>query len=493
MQKYFPRLSGLEWLLILGMSLLYLLVTFYNLTSFPIFVDEAIYGRWSQIALHDAAWRFISLTDGKQPLFMWMTMPMFKLFADPLLAIRSTSVFSGLLTTLGLFYAGYLLKGKRLGYLAMILSIFIPFLFFYNRLAVVDAMLTAFGIWLFSLGLILAKEKRLDLALIVGAVLGLSLLVKSPAKIFLFLLPLGYLTNQDKESWNKSQVLKYLGLFIVIFVVSSAIYSIQRLSPFMYIIEQKNSDFTLPVREILASPTRLWQNTYNTLRWLGFYITWPALLAAALGIFRFFQKSWRTALYTASWLVLPLAAEIAIATLYRSRYIVFVTPIIILFAAYFLDSLKNKLAYILLAVLLILPGFFVVSAVFNPVETPLLSDDADYLDGWSSGMGLREISDYLISEAKTGSQPVYVMTEGTFGLLPHGLELYSYGVSGLAIEGIWPLNEIPPASLLAKKAEGFTVYFLLNNTQVDVTPSGLTEVLSVKKRNDSYIRLYRLN
>ena len=84
MQKYFPRLSGLEWLLILGMSLLYLLVTFYNLTSFPIFVDEAIYGRWSQIALHDAAWRFISLTDGKQPLFMWMTMPMFKLFIDPL-------------------------------------------------------------------------------------------------------------------------------------------------------------------------------------------------------------------------------------------------------------------------------------------------------------------------------------------------------------------------------------------------------------------------
>jgi len=60
----------------------------------------------------------------------------------------------------------------------------------------------------------------------------------------------------------------------------------------------------------------------------------------------------------------------------------------------------------------------------------------------------------------------------------------------MEIEG---LSFVETLRLLAKKAEGFTVYFLLNNTQVDVTPSGLTEVLSVKKRNDSYIRLYRLN
>lgn len=36
-----------------------------NLTLLPIFTDEAIYIHWTQIAEGDAAWRFISLVDGK--------------------------------------------------------------------------------------------------------------------------------------------------------------------------------------------------------------------------------------------------------------------------------------------------------------------------------------------------------------------------------------------------------------------------------------------
>ena len=47
---------------------------FANLTALPIFTDEAIYIRWSQIGAQDANWRFISLTDGKQPMFTWIMM-----------------------------------------------------------------------------------------------------------------------------------------------------------------------------------------------------------------------------------------------------------------------------------------------------------------------------------------------------------------------------------------------------------------------------------
>ena len=55
-----------------GMLLIgYIVMRTVNLTKFPIFSDEAIYIHWAKVAWHDAAWRFISLTDGKQPLQTW--------------------------------------------------------------------------------------------------------------------------------------------------------------------------------------------------------------------------------------------------------------------------------------------------------------------------------------------------------------------------------------------------------------------------------------
>src|SRR3989344_8437042 len=96
-----------------------LLVIFYfatrlpNLLSFPIFTDEAIYVRWTQIGLNDANWRFISLTDGKQPSFVWLGMVFLKLFQEPLLSLRLVSVVSGLFVMGGLFSLTYeLFKNK---------------------------------------------------------------------------------------------------------------------------------------------------------------------------------------------------------------------------------------------------------------------------------------------------------------------------------------------------------------------------------------------
>ena len=65
------------------------------LSRLPIFTDEAIYLRWAQIALNDAAWRFISLTDGKQPMFVWAAMVLMKFIHDPLVAGRLVSVATG--------------------------------------------------------------------------------------------------------------------------------------------------------------------------------------------------------------------------------------------------------------------------------------------------------------------------------------------------------------------------------------------------------------
>ncbi|KKU74843.1 MAG: hypothetical protein UX99_C0005G0003 [Candidatus Amesbacteria bacterium GW2011_GWB1_47_26] len=63
--------------IIIGLSILLLATTlrFWNLNSLPIFADEAIYVRWSQVMRAESSLRFLPLSDGKQPLFMWLTIP----------------------------------------------------------------------------------------------------------------------------------------------------------------------------------------------------------------------------------------------------------------------------------------------------------------------------------------------------------------------------------------------------------------------------------
>src|SRR3990167_7544264 len=93
-------------LLIIGtvlMAVFYWVMRLTNLTALPIFTDEAIYIRWAQIGGRDASWRFISLTDGKQPLFTWAMMVSLRLFQDPLFAGRLVSVISGLLSLIGMY------------------------------------------------------------------------------------------------------------------------------------------------------------------------------------------------------------------------------------------------------------------------------------------------------------------------------------------------------------------------------------------------------
>src|SRR5579872_353447 len=87
--------------LLLGILAVYFLARLPSLTLQPIFADEAIYIRWAQIAKAVPSLRFVSLQDGKTPLFMWAMAPFLAIFADPLLAGRLLSVVSGFFTLLG--------------------------------------------------------------------------------------------------------------------------------------------------------------------------------------------------------------------------------------------------------------------------------------------------------------------------------------------------------------------------------------------------------
>src|ERR1700690_2464816 len=101
--------------LVVGAFLVYLITRLTNLTGLPIFTDEAIYIRWSQIGGNDPNWRFISLTDGKQPLFTWVVMVLLRLIRDPLVAGRMVSVCAGIGSLVGMgFLSWELFHSKRI-------------------------------------------------------------------------------------------------------------------------------------------------------------------------------------------------------------------------------------------------------------------------------------------------------------------------------------------------------------------------------------------
>jgi len=120
----------------------------YNLTLLPVFVDEAIYIRWAQVMRAESTLRFLPLSDGKQPLFMWLVIPFLKVFSDPLLAGRLVSVTAGAATLVGIFLLAYVLfKSKKVAIMAALIYAVSPFSFFFDRMALADSLLSTFGVW----------------------------------------------------------------------------------------------------------------------------------------------------------------------------------------------------------------------------------------------------------------------------------------------------------------------------------------------------------
>ncbi len=492
--QYFPSLTKKHYFYLVALVILYLATRLYNLTSLPIFVDEAIYSRWSQIALHDASWRFISLTDGKQPLWVWVSMAPLKLISDPLFATRLTSVLSGLVGMLGLVYSGFLLKNLRLGLLAASLYILTPFLFFYDRFATMESMLTASGIWLLNLGILLIKTNRLDVALILGMFGGLSMLVKSPALVYLLLIPISYPFIATNSS-NPKKITRFLILLTISYVLSAGIYNVQRLSPWMHMIADKNNDFVVsPLAMLRDNPFRIYQNFVDAQSWLWAYLTPPIYLLSLVGIYLLMRRDTRNFFVYSAWFFGPLMATVMSAMLFRPRYIVFAAPFALLYVATALVNLRFKQLLIALLALSIMPIRFYYLAYYRPTEMPLIRADSDYVSGWAAGQGVKEIADYLVMRTKSAKYDVEVYTEGTFGLLPHGLELYSDGrTKKLKITGLYPISDIPPLAVRQNAEKNSETYFILNNTQVKELPPNSKEIMSFKKADESYIRLYQIS
>ena len=121
------------------------------------------------------------------------------------------------------------------------------------------------------------------------------------------------------------------------------------------------------------------------------------------------------------------------------------------------------------------------------------STETGYLQNWTSGWGIKPASDYL----KTRSQQanIIVGTEGSFGTLPDGLQIYTDGTPQLTVIGQGLGFTQIPSSLVDARKFGDEVYLLLNKSRLTLSSQDqdkLVLVQSYPKPDGDELLLYRL-
>jgi 4-amino-4-deoxy-L-arabinose transferase-like glycosyltransferase len=410
-----------------------------NLTLQPIFADEAIYIRWAQVMRAEPTLRFLPLSDGKTPLFMWLMIPLFKVFEDPLFAGRFLSIMAGLFTLVGVYLLGKKVFSETIGIWAAFLYAIVPYTVFFDRMALVDSMLAAFTIWIIYLTIWLVELKRLDLAMFLGFFLGGAILTKTPALINLVLLPMSLLVFNFKS--KKIEYLKLFALWFVAIFIATVIYNILRLGPNFHMLSARNSDYVFPISRLLSSPLDPFiphLKQYGD--WLIKMMTIPVLIFLITGTWVVIKKMNRLGIVILLWVTIPLGIFMSLLQTFTARYLLFTIPIFLIIAGFGINNFLNRIAdkrkvmvVILVATLLATPLYFNYYLLTDPAKAPLPADERrGYLEDWTAGYGLKEIASFLINEKKQGS--IVVGTEGYFGTLPEGLQIY-LDKSGIPIIG----------------------------------------------------------
>ncbi|MCL5433197.1 MAG: glycosyltransferase family 39 protein [Patescibacteria group bacterium] len=479
-------------------TILFFFLRLYRIDSLPIFTDEAIYTRWSQIARYDASWRFISLTDGKQPMFVWADTILMRVINDPLLAGRLVSVVTGFFTMIGLFFLGKeIFKNYWVGIISSFLYVIFPFALVYDRMALYDSMVGTFAVWSLYLEILLIRKIRLDVALILGMVIGMGVLTKTSAFFSIYLLPFSLILFDFKTKKRVNLFFKWIGLALVSVILAYAVYSILRLSPFFHIISDKNSIFVYPFNEWLTHPfTYLHGNIKGVWNWFWIYMTWPFIILIILS-FVVDPKRLREKLLLFIWFIVPFLGLALFGRTMYPRFIFFMTlpllPLIALSLIKIAMVIKKPIFIVIIFLGLCffaLRSDYYILTDFARAPIPYL-DLEQYINGWPSGSGIKEAIAYL--SEKSSNKKIYVATEGTFGSLPtYSVEIYLGDNKNVEKRGVWPVPDQIPQDL-PERAKTMPVYFIFNETQVVPKWPQLKLIKEYQKGiGDSYMRFYEV-
>jgi len=400
------------------------LLSLWNLQLFPIFADEAIYLHWAQrISLRDVS-PFVSMFDGKPPLFVWLSALLYKFIHNLLLSGRLVSVIS--------LWGGLVilwLKLKKINSnwanISVILIALSPYVLFHSRLALMDTLLAI---------LLLSAVVLIDNIFISGLLLGIAFWVKTPA-IFLFPLPILKYFIDKAFDWQKTKKIFTKSIFAyfknekkellklaIATVIPFIILSLLKFSIWFPNLFSRSEDFTFSTSQVLGGHiSQIIPNLMTLFSWLNIYLGVPILILFIYGLFRgFYQKQKILIILFISSLIFSLPF-IIFGKVVASRYYLFSAISVILIATYGLVYLPKKLKYLFLLLIIFFDLNFAKKLIFKPTSLQLsVQDQGQYLGDWSSGIGIASASQKVRDFAHKNGDTL-LLTEGYFGTLPDGV------------------------------------------------------------------------
>ncbi|MEK7092363.1 MAG: glycosyltransferase family 39 protein [Patescibacteria group bacterium] len=491
------KTNWLYTVLLLFLCSIYVVLRLVSIRNLPMFVDEAIYVRWAQAGLHNPDLRLTSLSDGKQPLFIWLVTFAMGYIPNPITAGRLVSIFTGFLTGVGLFLLAYeLFKNKWVSILTVTFFACLPFSLAFNRMALYESTSGMFLVWSLLLGILLTKNLQLHYSLTLALFLGGGILTKTTGFLSIYLLPVLLFLLPISKSNRISRLFTWTSLVVVAIGASLLYYSVLHLSSQFYQVNEKNAIFVYHIEELIQYDAFLnWIPHLATLaNWIMLYTSIPTAIFFIASLF-FLTSQWKQKMILLLWFIIPFIGYGLFGRQLNARYLypIFL-PLLPLFSANILDAYKHtkiKKLIILPIFICIFSMFFVdYRIVFSLASSPIPKEDlSQYINGPSAGGGIKQSVAYLSQKAQEG--PIYIATEGIYGSLPTtAMELYFLDYPSVQKSGFEVSGRVP--KLLAEKTHEMPVYIVFNQTQNPPNwPMG--KISEYKKGiSDSYLRLYRL-
>jgi hypothetical protein len=180
----------------------------------------------------------------------------------------------------------------------------------------------------------------------------------------------------------------------------------------------------------------------------------------------------------AIWFLAPILVQAEFAQTFTARYIYFSLPFFYILAAssFFAggENLKKLMTIgTLLFIFLALRSnyFFLTSPEYATLPR---SERSGYLEEWTAGTGIKEVGEFIRNEyVREPSKKIVVGTEGYFGTLPDGLQIYLNDINEIVVIGVGiDLKEVPKSLSSSVKA-GNKTYLVINSTRFLAEPSKL--------------------
>lgn len=396
---------GIWTFLVLG----FFAILSFNLLGQPLYLDEGLYIFWASLFHSDPNFAYVSMQDGKTPLFIWLTSYINPFFQNYLFTGRIISVFASVVTLVCSVLIAGKIAGSRAAFFTFILFLICPFNMLISRMAFVDSLFIAFGN-LSLVCLFFAKDfiqnKKIVLGLLMavfaGIFLGLGFMTKTTARVFLVaeIIVLGFwilveLKNGYRGFKLRLQVIKnnnFRSIILLIIFAALLISLYFEILGYLRIgglrhwgmISIKEADLTFSLREIFANLTGHTSGYYyikNLPLFIEYLIIYfgTILVFFAFGVWKIFKK--RENLWL---LIIPIIFFFAVflsAKIPASRYMAILIPQVLIISAVGLNNIwSSKIKYrkLFIVGLLAVPAFMSALLITAPTKAIYASDDRSY-------------------------------------------------------------------------------------------------------------------